>query len=79
MSIFRRSISAREPFGWNVIEGNVAARVESIHEQARATAVNVLADRTDGKVAQALIGNATEDAVRVHHTIVRKMVEPDAK
>jgi Family of unknown function (DUF5681) len=42
-------------------------------------AINLLADRTDGKVAQALIGDASEDAVRVHHTIVRKIVEPDAK
>lgn len=41
-------------------------------------AINALADRTDGKVAQALIGDASEDAVQVH-TIVRKIVEPDAK
>jgi len=34
---------------------------------------------TDGKVAQTLIGDSQEDAVRVHHTIVRKIVEPDAK
>jgi hypothetical protein len=33
---------------------------------------------TDGKVAQALIGDSEQDAVRVHHTIVRKIVEPDA-
>jgi len=36
-------------------------------------------DRTDGKVAQALIGDSEQDAVRVHHTIVRKIVAPDAK
>jgi len=42
-------------------------------------AINALADRTDGKVAQTLIGDSQEDAVRVHHTIVRKIVEPDAK
>jgi hypothetical protein len=42
-------------------------------------AINSLADRTDGKVAQALIGAASEDAMQVHHTIVRKIVEPDAK
>jgi hypothetical protein len=42
-------------------------------------AINSLADRTDGKVAQALIGDASEDALRLHHTIVRKIVEPDAK
>src|SRR5262245_9139158 len=41
-------------------------------------AINVLADRTDGKVAQALIGDVSEDAVQVH-TIVRRIVEPDAK
>src|SRR5262249_651836 len=41
-------------------------------------AINVLADRTDGKVVQALIGDREQDAVRVHHTIVRKIVEPDA-
>jgi len=41
-------------------------------------AINALADRTDGKVAQALIGDVSEDAVQVH-TIVRKIVEPDAK
>jgi hypothetical protein len=39
----------------------------------------VLADRTDGKVAQALIGDSEQDAIRVHHTIIRKIVEPDAK
>jgi transcription elongation GreA/GreB family factor len=43
------------------------------------TAINSLADRTDGKVAQALIGDSEEDPVRVHHTMVRKVVEPDAK
>src|SRR5262245_33711547 len=43
------------------------------------SAINALADRTDGKVAQALIGDSEQDAVRVHHTIVRKIVEPDAK
>jgi len=42
-------------------------------------AINSLADRTDGKVAQALIGAASEDAMQVHHTIVRKIVEPEAK
>jgi hypothetical protein len=42
-------------------------------------AINVLADRTDGKVARALIADSEQDAVRVHHTIVRKIVEPDAK
>ena len=38
-------------------------------------AINSLADRTDGKVAQALIGDSQEDAMQVH-TIVRKIVEP---
>jgi hypothetical protein len=42
-------------------------------------AINVLADRTDGKVAQALIGDSEEDGVRLVHTIVRKIIEPDAK
>jgi hypothetical protein len=42
------------------------------------SAINALTDRTDGKVAQALIGDSEEDAIRVHH-IVRKIVEPDAK
>jgi hypothetical protein len=42
-------------------------------------AINVLADRTDGKVAQALIGDSDQDAMQVHHTIVRKIVEPGAK
>ena len=37
------------------------------------------ADRTDGKVAQALIGDSGEDGVRLVHTITRKIVEPDAK
>jgi hypothetical protein len=40
-------------------------------------AINALADRSDGKVAQALIGDSEEDAVRLVHTI--KIVEPDAK
>jgi hypothetical protein len=43
------------------------------------SAINALADRTDGKVAQALIGGSQEDAVRIHHTIIRKIVEHDAK
>jgi hypothetical protein len=42
-------------------------------------AINSLADRTDGKVAQALIGDSEEDGVRLVHTITRKIVEPDAK
>jgi hypothetical protein len=42
-------------------------------------AIHVLADRTDGKVAQALIGDSDQDAMQVHHTIVRKIVEPGAK
>jgi hypothetical protein len=42
-------------------------------------AINSLADRTDGKVAQALIGDSEEDGVRLVHTIIRKIVEPDAK
>ena len=42
-------------------------------------AINSLADRTDGKVAQALIGDSEEDGVRLTHTITRKIVEPDAK
>ena len=42
-------------------------------------AINSLADRTDGKVAQALIGDSEEDGVRLIHTITRKIVEPDAK
>ena len=41
-------------------------------------AINSLADRTDGKVAQALIGDSEEDGVRLVHTITRKIVEPDA-
>jgi hypothetical protein len=41
-------------------------------------AINTLADRTDGKVAQALIGDSQEDGVRLVHTITRKIVEPDA-
>jgi hypothetical protein len=43
------------------------------------SAINALGDRTDGKVAQALIGDTEQDAVRVHHTIMRNIVEPDAK
>ena len=39
-------------------------------------AINSLADRTDGKVAQALIGDSDEDGVRLVHTITRKIVEP---
>ena len=35
-----------------------------------------LADRTDGKVAHALVGDGEQDVVRVHHTIVRKIIEP---
>ena len=35
-------------------------------------AINALADRTDGKVAQALIGDSEQDAMQVHRTIVRK-------
>ena len=42
-------------------------------------AINSLADRTDGKVAQALIGDSEADGVRLVHTITRKIVEPDAK
>jgi hypothetical protein len=42
-------------------------------------AINTLADRTDGKVAQALIGDSEQDAVQLHHTITRKIVDPDAK
>ena len=42
-------------------------------------AINVLADRTDGKVAQALIGDGEQDSVRVHHKIIRKIVEPHAE
>ena len=42
-------------------------------------AINALADRTDGKIARALIGDRQEEAVRVHHTIVRRIVEPNAK
>ena len=42
-------------------------------------AINTLADRTDGKVAQALIGDSEQDGVRLVHTITRKIVEPDAK
>jgi len=42
-------------------------------------AINSLADRTDGKVAQALIGNSEEDGVKLVHTITRKIVESDAK
>ena len=42
-------------------------------------AINSLADRTDGKVAQALIGDSQEDGVRLVHTITRRIVEPDAK
>jgi hypothetical protein len=42
-------------------------------------AINALADWTDGKVAQALVGDSEQGVVRVHHTIVRKIVAPDAK
>jgi len=42
-------------------------------------AINSLADRTDGKVAQALIGDSEEDGVKLVHTITRKIVESDAK
>ena len=42
-------------------------------------AINSLADRTDGKIVQALIGDSEEDGVRLVHTITRKIVEPDAK
>src|SRR6476619_8512441 len=41
-------------------------------------AINSLADRTDGKVAQALIGDSEEDGVRLVHTITRKIVEQEA-
>jgi len=33
----------------------------------------------DGKVAQALIRDSQEDAVQMHHTIIRKIVAPDGK
>jgi len=42
-------------------------------------AINSLADRTDGKVAQALIGDSDEDGVRLVHTSHARIVEPDAK
>ena len=42
------------------------------------TAINSLADRTDGKVAQALIGDSEEDGVRLVHT-PRKIVETGGK
>ena len=34
---------------------------------------------SDGKVAQALIGDNEQDAMQMHHTIVRRIVEPGAK
>lgn len=37
----------------------------------------VARDRTDGKVAQGLIGDSEEEGVRLVHT--RKIVEPGAK
>jgi hydrogenase maturation factor len=36
-------------------------------------AITSLADRTDGKVAQALIGDSEEDGVPLVHTITRKL------
>ena len=42
-------------------------------------AINSLADRTDGKVAQALIGDSDEDGMRLVHTSHARLVEPDAK
>src|SRR5262245_55590831 len=42
-------------------------------------AINALADRTDGTVAQALMRDSHEDAVQMHHTIIRKIVAPDGK
>ena len=42
-------------------------------------AINSLADRTDGKVAQAVIGDSEEDGVRLVHTITRRIVEPGAR
>ena len=56
----------------------IAAALLSKAGSGDVPAINALADWTDGKVAQALIGDSQEDAVRVHHTIVRKIVEPDA-
>ena len=43
------------------------------------TAINSLADRTDGKVAQALIGDSQEDGMRLVHTITHRIVEPGTK
>jgi hypothetical protein len=42
-------------------------------------AINSLADRTDGKVAQAMIGDSEGDGVRLVHTITRKIIGADAK
>ena len=39
----------------------------------------VARDRTDGKVAQGLIGDSEEEGVRLVHTNTRKIVEPGAK
>jgi len=50
----------------------IAAALLSKAANGDVPAINSLADRTDGKVAQALIGDSDEDGVRLVHTITRK-------
>jgi hypothetical protein len=54
----------------------IAAALLAKAADGNVPAINTLADRTDGKVAQALIGDSEQDAVQLHHTITRKIVDP---
>jgi hypothetical protein len=71
---FMRGANLRRGYLWPSI----------LYRSSRAIAATLLAEAASGdvpaiKVAQAVFGDIEEDAVQLHHTIVRKIVEPDAK
>ena len=54
----------------------IAAKLVEKAQEGDMQAIKELADRTDGKVPQALIGNDEADAISVVTKIVREIVRP---
>jgi hypothetical protein len=57
--------------------GSLRWNARKLLEQGDVQSIKELADRLDGKVAQAIVGDDEEDAIKVVHKIERVIVRPD--
>lgn len=58
--------------------GSLRWNARQLLNQGEVSSIKELADRLDGKVAQAIVGDDDEDPINVVNRIVREIVRPNA-